>query len=73
MTHRRLLIVVVFLVIFSFDLAHTTGIDFWWHLKTGELIVASGSIPRADPFSHTALGRPWPMTAPSRRYQGHPL
>ena len=33
--------------------------DFWWQLETGELIVATGAIPRQDPFSWTALGEPW--------------
>ena len=28
--------------------------DFWWHLKMGELIVTTGTIPRTDPFSFTA-------------------
>ena len=59
MTHRRLLVVVLFLVIFSFDVARTTDIDFWWHLKTGELIAQTHAVPRTDPFSYTADGRPW--------------
>ena len=33
--------------------------DFYWHLKTGEYIVAQGLLPQADVFSHTNLGRPW--------------
>lgn len=33
--------------------------DVWWHIKTGELIVRTGAIPRADPFSFTCLGHPW--------------
>jgi hypothetical protein len=33
--------------------------DLWWQLKTGELIWNRHSIPRADVFSHTALGQPW--------------
>lgn len=32
--------------------------DFWWHVRTGELIVKSG-IPMHDPFSWSAGGRPW--------------
>ena len=59
MTHRRLLIIVVFLAIFSFGLARNTDIDFWWHLQTGELIAQSGAIPTVDPFSYSAVGRPW--------------
>ena len=33
--------------------------DIWWHLKTGELIVANRSVPTTDPFSFTAHGQPW--------------
>lgn len=33
--------------------------DLWWHLKTGQLIWNTHSIPRADPFSFTAYGHPW--------------
>jgi tetratricopeptide (TPR) repeat protein len=32
--------------------------DIWWHMKTGELILAKG-IPRTDPFSFTSYGKPW--------------
>ena len=59
MTHRRLVVVFVFLVIFSFDLARQTDIDFWWHLRTGQLIADSGTIPSIDPFSYTAAGQSW--------------
>jgi len=33
--------------------------DYFWHLRTGRLILESGSIPTVDPFSFTAAGRPW--------------
>jgi hypothetical protein len=33
--------------------------DLWWHLKTGELIWRTHSIPHFDPFSFTAAGHPW--------------
>jgi hypothetical protein len=59
MSHRTLLVVVLFLSIFTYDLARPTDIDFWWHLRTGQLIAESGQVPRADPFSFTAAGRPW--------------
>ena len=34
-------------------------LDFWWHLKMGEIIVATRSIPRIDLFSYTAAGKPF--------------
>jgi putative Ca2+/H+ antiporter (TMEM165/GDT1 family) len=33
--------------------------DTWWHLKTGEIIWKTHSIPRVDLFSFTAAGHPW--------------
>jgi hypothetical protein len=34
-------------------------LDFWWHLKMGEIIVTTHSIPRTDLFSFTAAGKPF--------------
>ena len=36
-----------------------TDADFWWHLRTGQWILEEGRIPRSDPFSYTAFGKPW--------------
>jgi tetratricopeptide (TPR) repeat protein len=33
--------------------------DVWWHVRTGDLVLGSASIPRTDPFSHLVQGRPW--------------
>jgi hypothetical protein len=33
--------------------------DYWWHLATGRLILETGRVPDADPFSFTAGGTPW--------------
>jgi tetratricopeptide (TPR) repeat protein/type IV secretory pathway VirB2 component (pilin) len=33
--------------------------DTFWHLKTGEWIIAHGAVPRVDPFSATVNGKPW--------------
>jgi hypothetical protein len=35
--------------------------DIWWHLRTGQWIVESGTVPAADPFSQYGLvtGKPW--------------
>lgn len=35
------------------------SLDVWWHLKTGEQILATGSIPTTDIFTYTADGRTW--------------
>ncbi|HEY90066.1 MAG TPA: hypothetical protein G4N98_10125 [Thermoflexia bacterium] len=33
--------------------------DFWWHLKIGQQIVATGAIPTVDTFSLTQAGAPY--------------
>lgn len=33
--------------------------DLWWHMRTGQLILEEGRIPRVDPFTYTAAGSPW--------------
>jgi len=30
--------------------------DFWWHLKTGDLIIQHQELPRLDPFNYTGDG-----------------
>jgi hypothetical protein len=33
--------------------------DFWWHLRLGQLIVETGSIPSVEPFSFVIAGQEW--------------
>lgn len=33
--------------------------DTWWHLATGQWILAHGRVPAQDPFSFTLPGAPW--------------
>lgn len=33
--------------------------DVSWHLAAGQWILQHGTVPRTDPFSFTAAGRPW--------------
>ena len=33
--------------------------DFWWHLRTGQLMAETHAIPHSDPFSYTKIGQPW--------------
>lgn len=33
--------------------------DFWWHLRLGQLIVETGSLPSVEPFSFVIAGEEW--------------
>lgn len=33
--------------------------DIWWHLKTGQMIAYTHSVPHTDPFSWSMAGSPW--------------
>jgi hypothetical protein len=35
--------------------------DFWWHLRTGQLILDSHALVATDPFTYTATGHHWVM------------
>ena len=47
------------LLIFGWPFVVGTDPDYWWHVRTGQLIYDTRSIPAADVFSYTAAGRPW--------------
>lgn len=34
--------------------------DFWWHIAIGREILTTGSIPKADVYSYTEAGQPYP-------------
>lgn len=40
-------------------LLQPTDSDYWWHLRTGQLIADTGTVPRVDDFSFTVTGQPW--------------
>jgi len=33
--------------------------DAGWHIRTGEAVLATGQLPRTDPYSFTRPGQPW--------------
>src|SRR6516164_9867089 len=33
--------------------------DVWWHIKTGQNILATRHWPTTDPYSSTVAGQPW--------------
>ncbi|HEX6655663.1 MAG TPA: hypothetical protein VF153_05565, partial [Candidatus Limnocylindria bacterium] len=36
-----------------------TDPDYWWHVRTGQYIVETGTLPRVDMYSYTVPNRPW--------------
>ena len=55
----RLLTVIVFIAIFTMAVRVPADTDTWWHLRSGQYIVETRSIPTTDPFSHTRGGQLW--------------
>ena len=53
------LLLPVLLLIYKGFIFPLPPLDFWWHLKAGEVIATTGSIPQVDAFSFTAEGRPF--------------
>jgi len=58
-TFRTIFGVYIFAYAFFFAARPLSDGDFWWHLKTGEYIINTHSIPRTDFFSFTSYGKPW--------------
>ena len=55
----RTLVLILALGLFAMSARSVTDPDAWWHLRTGELIIQTHSMPRADPYSFTRFGQPW--------------
>ncbi len=58
LTTRRLFAAIFFLALFALTARNVTDPDFGWHLRTGEYIVTTHSVPEVDSFSFTAPGQP---------------
>jgi hypothetical protein len=56
---RNLIVFVLLASIFTMTAGAITDPDFWWHLRTGQLIYETHAVPRADVFSLTAQGKEW--------------
>ncbi len=59
LTSRRLFTIVLFVGLFVMATREIADPDFWWHLRTGQLVMETGSVPHSDPFSYTVAGTPW--------------
>jgi hypothetical protein len=56
---HTVIVVLGFLCLFAANFMAPTDPDFWWHLRTGQLIFETGAVPGQDVFSYTAFGQPW--------------
>lgn len=54
-------IALVFVAVFSLGLFRIVNYDIWFLLKTGDLILKTGAVPKSDPFSYTSFAKPWVM------------
>lgn len=59
LSSRRLIVFVMLASVFTMTAGAIDDPDFWWHLRTGQLIFETRAIPRADVFSFTAHGWQW--------------
>jgi hypothetical protein len=59
LTVRQVFFIVLVLCLFLMTLRPIADPDFWWHLRTGQLIIQTRAIPHMDPFSYTRIGAQW--------------
>ncbi len=56
-SRNKLLYAGIALVVFLSALFKIADLDFWWHLKTGEIILQQKAFPYTEIYSFTAFGR----------------
>ena len=56
---RRVFVVVLAAGLFSLAARDLSDPDIWWHLRTGQLILETRTVPHTDPFSYTRRGEAW--------------
>ena len=59
LTPGKIFILILFIAIFTLSVREITDNDFWWHLRTGQLIIETKTIPKVDQFSYTNPGKEW--------------
>jgi len=55
----KLVTAITFIALFAMAVRTPADTDMYWHLRTGQYILETRTIPNADPFSSTMLGQPW--------------
>src|SRR5919198_1176388 len=56
---RRTFVVVLALGLFAMAARGMLDPDIWWHLRTGQIILANHQLFHTDPYSFTRSGQPW--------------
>src|SRR5215813_6811545 len=56
---RRIFVIIFVLGLFLMACRNVSDPDFWWHLRTGQLILQNHGVFHTDPFSFTRHGQPW--------------
>jgi hypothetical protein len=59
LTIQRLMLAILFILLFVMAVRVPTDTDTWWHIRSGEYIIDHREIPRTDPFSYTRYGEKW--------------
>ncbi len=59
METRRVFVFIVAMGLFIMACRNIHDRDFWWHLRTGQLILQNHEVFHTDPFSFTRKGSPW--------------
>jgi hypothetical protein len=59
LTIQRLMVAILFILLFAMAVRTPTDTDTWWHIRSGEYMVKQHEIPQTDPFSHTRFGKKW--------------
>jgi hypothetical protein len=56
---ENILLLTIFIIILFLSFDQIKNFDIWWQLKTGEIIYATGQIPKKEIFSYTRPGEIW--------------
>ncbi|MHB1415580.1 MAG: hypothetical protein ACYC1C_10030, partial [Chloroflexota bacterium] len=59
LTIHNVLTATVFAALFALAAVPRIDVDLGWHLRTGQMILETGTIPHSDPYSFTVAGQPW--------------
>lgn len=56
---KRILPLIFLVLLFTAAVREVMDPDFWWHLRTGQYIAETHTIPHLEIFSGTSVGKPW--------------